>query len=291
MPEPKFIAVTPAKDEARYLQKTIDSLVSQTVLPAEWVIVDDGSVDETADLAYAAARKYPWIRVVKRKETGPRNIGYGDTAAFCAGLNSLSTNDYDFVFKIDADVVLGPRYFQGILDKFAANPRLGIATGDADEPLRGKLVRTRYLPFAFNGMIKCWRRTCFQEVGGIPMGLGWDGIDCYKAMKLGWQTVTFEDEDLRVIHLRPAGTSVISIYHGWANHGRGLHFMGAHPVWVLASALHHLASPPYILGGLFLIVGFLEACLKRAVPYEDKPLREYVRVWQRKKLAEFLKLA
>jgi biofilm PGA synthesis N-glycosyltransferase PgaC len=286
----KFIVITPAKNEAQYFQQTIDSLVSQTILPAEWVIVDDGSTDETAILAFAVASKYPWIQVVLRKETGPRDVGYGDTAAFCAGLNSLSTNDYDFIFKIDADVVLGPRYFQRILEKFAANPRLGIATGDVEEPVKGKLVRTRSMPFGFCGMIKCWRRTCFQEIGGIPIGFLWDAIDCYKAMKLGWQTITFEDADLRVIHLRPAGASVIGIHHGWANRGRGLHFMGAHPVWGLASAFYHLASPPYILAGLFLLIGFLEAWLKRAKRYEDQELRAYVRDWQRKKLAGFLSL-
>ena len=289
MPDAKFIIVTPAKDEAQYLQRTIDSLVSQTVLPAEWIIVDDGSVDETADIALTAARLHPWIHLVQRQEAGARDIGYGDTAAFCAGLKSLNTNDYDFVFKIDADVVLGVRYLQVILQKFAANPRLGIATGDVDELVRGNLVRTRHLPMGFNGMIKGWRRTCFEDIGGIPMGPGWDGIDCYKAMMLGWQTVTFEDEDLRVIHLRPAGSSVISTWHGWTNHGRALHFIGAHPGWVLASAFHHLASPTCAFGGLFILLGFIEATLKRAQRYEDQPLREYVRVWQRNKLAELLK--
>jgi poly-beta-1,6-N-acetyl-D-glucosamine synthase len=291
MPDANFIIVTPAKDEAKYLQRTIDSLVSQTVLPAQWVIVDDGSADETADIALSAADMHPWIHVVRRQEKGARDIGYGDTTAFCAGLSNVRTSDYDFVFKIDADVVLGPRYFQGILDKFAANPRLGIATGDVDEIVKGSLVRTRFLPQGFNGMIKGWRRKCFEEIGGIPKGLGWDGIDCYKAMMLGWQTTTFEDEDLRVIHLRPAGSSVMSIYYGWAMHGRALHFIGAHPIWVLASAGHHLKSPPYVLGGLFLLIGYIEAMLKRAKRYEDQPLRKYVRVWQRKKLAELLKLA
>jgi biofilm PGA synthesis N-glycosyltransferase PgaC len=286
-----FVVITPAKDEAQFFQKTIDSLVSQTVLPAEWVIVDDGSVDETADIAYAAAHLHPWIQVVQRTERGARDIGYGDTAAFCAGLRKVRTTDFDFVFKIDADVVLGPRYFQGILDKFAANPRLGIATGEADELINGLPVRTRYLPRGFNGMIKGWRRTCFQEIGGIPKGLGWDGIDCYKAMMLGWETVTFGEEDLQVLHLRPAGSSVISIYYGWASHGRALHFIGSHPLWVLASACHHLASRPYVWGGLCLLMGFVESCLKRPKRYDDQALREYVRVWQRKKLAEFLRLA
>jgi len=287
----KFVVITPAKNEARYIQKTIDSLISQTVLPSEWVIVDDGSFDETADIANAAALIYPWIQVVKTKDPGCRDIGYGDTAAFCAGLSSVRMADYDFIFKIDADIVLGPRYFQEILNKFASNARLGIATGEADELIQGHLVRMRTLPLGFNGMIKGWRRTFFQEIGGIPKGPGWDGLDCYKAMMLGWQTVTFEDEDLRVIHLRPARSSVINWYHGWASHGRALHFSGAYPLWVLASAFYHLADRPYVLGSLCLLIGFLEAWLGGAKRYEDQELRQYVRAWQRKKLAKSLKLA
>jgi glycosyltransferase involved in cell wall biosynthesis len=287
----KFVVITPAKNEAQYLQKTIDSLISQTVLPPDWVIVDDGSMDETADIAEAAALKHPWIRVIKRKDTGPRDCGYGDTAAFSAGLSRVRMTDYDFIFRIDADIVLGPRYFQGILDKFAANARLGIATGEVDEFIKGKLVRMRTLPLGFNGMIKGWRRTCFEQIGGIPQGPGWDGLDCYKAMMLGWQTITFEDEDLRVIHLRPEGSSVINRYHGWARHGRGLHFAGAHPLWLLATAFYHLASRPYVLGSLCLLIGFLEAWLTKARRYEDKELREYVRAWQLKKLAGLLRLA
>jgi len=284
----KFVVITPAKNEAQYIQKTIDSLISQTVLPSEWVIVDDGSFDETADIGEAAALRHPWIHVVKRKDPGPRDIGYGDTAAFCTGLNKVLAEDYDFIFKIDADIVLGPRYFEGILDKFAGNARLGIATGGADELIKGSLVRMRVLPLGFNGMIKGWRRTCFEQIGGIPQGPGWDGIDCYKAMMLGWETSTFEDEDLRVIHLRPARSSVINLYHGWACHGRALHFSGAHPLWVLASAVYHLADWPYVLGSLCLLIGFLEAWLGGAKRYEDKELRQYVRAWQRKKLAEYL---
>lgn len=287
----KFVVITPAKNEGQYIQKTIDSIIFQTVLPSEWVIVDDGSRDETAEIAEATARIHPWIRVVKRKETGPRDIGYGDTAAFCAGLSSVRMVDYDFIFKIDADIVLGPKYFQGILNKFASNARLGIATGEADELIQGHLVRMRTLPLGFNGMIKGWRKACFQEIGGIPKGPGWDGIDCYKAMMLGWQTVTFEDEDLRVVHLRQAGSTVINMYHGWAKHGHALHFIGAHPLWLLASAFYHLADRPYVLGSLCLLIGFLEAWLGGAKRYEDQELREYVRAWQRKKLAKSLKLA
>jgi biofilm PGA synthesis N-glycosyltransferase PgaC len=287
----KFIVITPAKDEAQYLQKTIVSLVSQTVLPLEWVIVDDGSRDGTGNIAYDAALRHPWIQVVKKKETGPRDCGYGDTAAFCTGLNNVQAEDYDFIFRIDADIILGPRYFEGILNKFAANARLGIATGEVDELIKGKLFRLRNLPLGFNGMIKGWRRTCFREIGGIPKGLGWDGLDCFKAMMLGWQTITFEDEDLAVIHLRPEGSSVINRYHGWARHGRAWHFAGAHPLWVLASAFYHLIDRPYVLGSLCLLLGFMVAWLTRAERYEDKELREYLRAWQLKKLAGFLRLA
>jgi glycosyltransferase involved in cell wall biosynthesis len=290
MSRTKFIVITPAKNEANYIQKTIDSVVSQTLLPSEWLIVDDCSSDDTALLAERAARRHPWIKVVRRVETGKRDVGYGDTRAFMDGLSRTGIPDYEFMFKIDADVVLKPPYFQKIFQKFAANPRLGIGVGEVDELVGSKLVPMRALPHGFNGMIKGWRRACFEAIGGIPRGPGWDGLDCYRAMMLGWETTTFPDADLRVVHLRPEGSSVKNRYEGWARHGRALHFSGAHPLWILASACYHMAERPFVLGGVCLILGYFESVLKKSKQYGDQDFRRYLRRWQLRRLTELLRL-
>jgi poly-beta-1,6-N-acetyl-D-glucosamine synthase len=285
-----FIVITPARNEAHFLGKTIESVLSQTIFPGEWVIVDDGSVDETGTIAAAAARSYPWIKVVRQGDRGYRDIGYGDVEAFNKGLSNIVTKDYEYLFRIDADIKLAPNYFNIILDKFTEDDQLGIAVGEVDELINGRLVRLRSLPYGFNGMVKGWRRKCFEEIGGLPAGPGWDGIDCIRAMMCGWKTKTFSDEELTSIHLRPEGSSIKSQYHGWARHGRALHFLGAHPLWVIASAAYHMMDRPYVLGGFCQILGYLDALANRTEQYDAPGFKRFVQDWQVQKLARILRL-
>jgi poly-beta-1,6-N-acetyl-D-glucosamine synthase len=286
----RFIVITPARNEAVYIKNTINSIISQSALPLEWVIVDDGSLDNTACIAEDAARIYPWIKVVRQGNRGYRDIGYGDVEAFNTGLSNIKTQDYEYLFKIDADMKLNPKYFRIILDKFTKDDKLGIAVGEVDEVINRRLVRLRSLPYGFNGMIKGWRRKCFEEIGGLPAGPGWDGIDCMRAMMCGWETKTFPDEELTAIHLRPEGSSIKSQYHGWARHGRALHFLGAHPLWVTASAAYHMMDRPFVLGGFCQILGYLGALANQGEQYGTPEFKRFVQDWQVKELARILRL-
>ncbi len=289
MSEAKFIVITAARDEAQYIGKTIESVISQTLWPGEWIIVDDGSRDETARIAQGAAAAYPWIKVVRREDRGYRDVGAGQAEAIHHGIQQISIDDYGFLFNIDADIVLEPNYFRIILSKFAENPKLGIACGQLYEYLNGKLTKMRVLPLGMIGAVQGWRRQCLQEVGGLARGPGWDGIASIKAMMLGWQTQTFEYEELKVIHLRP-GSSIGNGYQGWARHGQALYFAGAHPVWLLASALYHTLDRPYGLSGLSMVIGYLAALFKDSEQYDDPEFRRYLRKWQINHLASLLRL-
>lgn len=286
----KFIVITSARNEQKYLGKMIESLLSQTILPCEWVIVDDGSIDETARIAEDATRANSWIKVVRKEDRGFRDLGRGLVETIQYGLGYISKKDFEFIFNVDADVIIGPNYFKAILSKFQENLKLGIGVGEVYEHIDNKLLRLRSLPFGFNGAIKCWRRKCFEDIGGIPKGLAWDGLDCFKAMMLGWQAKTFSDEELRVIHLRPEGSSIKNQYHGWARHGKALHFAGADPVWLLASATYHMMDRPYVLSGLCMIIGYLEECLKDSRRYGDQKFRRFLRLWHKNQLARILRL-
>jgi len=290
MSEAKFTIITPARNEAAYLGKTIKSVISQTLLPQEWVIVDDGSTDETPRIAQAAAQVHPWIKVVRRRDRGYRDVGRGQAEAIREGLQHISADDYEFLFNLDADIIIGSDYFKVILHKFAENSKLGIACGQLYEYFNGRLTKMRVLPLGMIGAVQGWRKECFQEIGGLAKGPGWDGIASFKAMMLGWQTKTFEDDELTVIHLRPEGSSIRSKYHGWARHGQALHFAGAHPLWVLASAGYHMLDRPFVLGGLCLIIGYLEALFQGAARYEDRQFQRYLRKWQLEKLSQILRL-
>jgi len=107
---------------------------------------------------------------------------------------------------------------------------------------------------------------------------------------LGWQAKTFDDPELKVLHLRPEGSSVKNRYRGWARRGQAMHFVGAHPVWVLASALYHMADRPFILGGMCMVIGYLNAFLSKAARYDNPAFRRYLRRWQLERLACLLRL-
>lgn len=288
---PKFVVITPARNEETHLKRVIRAIVSQTVLPAEWIIVDDGSRDRTALIAYEAAQKHKWIRVHQRQDRGFRDLGVGVVEAIQEGLAQVSVKDYDFIFNIDADIILGPRYFETILRKFLEDPNLGIAVGEVYERVKHKLVKMRAQPLGMVGALKGWRRTCFEQIGGLARGEGWDGIDCYQAMRFGWRTATFPDEELRTVHLRLGRTTVGNIFYGWLRHGRALYFTGTHPLYVLASALYHMAERPFIFGGICLVLGYLESFLNKSEQYGDHDFRQFVRRWQLKRLAKILRLA
>jgi biofilm PGA synthesis N-glycosyltransferase PgaC len=286
----KFIVITPAKNEEEYIQKTINSIVSQTILPNEWVIVDDGSVDKTAAIAEKAARAYSWIKVVKRQDRGYRDLGAGLVDVIYSGLTQTNINDYEYLFNVDADIWLRPNYFEAILAKFRNSPRLGIASGIIFESDHGKLVRVRAQTEMAFGALKGWRRKCFAEIDGLVRGLGHEAIDCFKAMMLGWETGNFEDQELWAIHLRPMKSSIQNRYRGWARHGKAQYFMGSHPIWVLASATYHMLDRPYIIGGICAIIGYLEALLNKSARYNDYEVRKFLHSWQIDKLSQALRL-
>jgi poly-beta-1,6-N-acetyl-D-glucosamine synthase len=286
----KFIVITPARNEEKYLGKTIESMLSQTILPCEWMIVDDGSTDETYHIALKASQVHPWIKVIRRPNRGYRDLGSGLIEVFYEGLGHITTQDYQFIFNIDADIFLGPDYFKTILLKFAENPKLGIAGGIAYDCYNDKLLRLRGVPEFVTGALFCWRRECFVEIHGVARGLAWECIDTVKAMMKDWQAQVFEDKELRALHLRPEGSSIKNKYLGWARRGKALWFAGAHPVWTIASAAFHLLSRPYILGSFCIIIGYFQDLLDGAPQYDDPGFRRYLQAWQKQKLASIMRL-
>jgi glycosyltransferase involved in cell wall biosynthesis len=279
-----YAIVTPARDEAQYLQATIDSVVAQTVRPTEWIIVDDGSTDDTPSIVERAAAAHDWIRLVRMPDRGERVVGAGVIEAFNAGLATIGSPTPAFLCKLDADLVLLPTYFARLLQYFMAEPRLGIASGRITERVGLRVVYLRHEPEMVFGAAKFYRRACFDEIGGLEPSLGWDGIDCYQAMRHNWWTGTLPDPALEILHLRRMGTSHKSILHGCARRGRGLRYNGAHPIWVLASATYHMLDRPYILAGAAVLIGYLGATLRGEPRMSDKEFIAYLRQWQMQKL-------
>jgi glycosyltransferase involved in cell wall biosynthesis len=281
---PRILIVSPAKDEAAYIERTIRTLESQTHRPALWVIVDDGSSDRTGEIADEAARRHDWIRVLHRPQGGPRRVGPGVIEAFYDGLAQADLGSFDYVCKLDADLELPPDYFAELLRRFDADPRLGTASGKCFLPVDGRLVPERTGDEFSHGVAKLYRRECFEEIGGFVREVMWDGIDCHRCRMLGWKAVSYPDEALRIVHLRLMGSSFRSIYHGRMRWGRGQYFMGTHPVYLLGIAAYRLLERPWVLGGLCILAGYVGAGLRRLPRYGDSAFRRHLQRWQLREL-------
>jgi len=284
VPGRRLLVVSPAKNEDEYLERTIESLAAQVLRPTLWIIVDDGSTDRTGALADGAAQRHEWIKVVHRPQATERRVGPGVIEAFYAGLETVDLAGYDYVCKLDADLVVPPRYFAELIRRFEANPRLGTASGKIYTPIGDKVLWERTSDDLSVGAAKLYRRECFNGIGGFVREVMWDGIDCHRCRMLGWQAASYPDPELSLCHLRLMGSSHQSIYHGRRRGGRGQYFMGTHPLYFLAIVGYRLADRPRVLGALHFLFGYLAAWWQGAARYDDPAFRRHLRSWQLREL-------
>lgn len=290
----RYVLITPCRDEVRFARRTLSSVMGQTEPPALWVVVDDGSKDETPALVEEAMAGAPWIRLVRRPDRGARKVGGGVIEAFDAGLATVDLGQYDYVCKLDLDLDLPPGYFAGLMDRMEREQRIGtcsgkpwfLPAGSPEERIRFPLVDTTGLVSELAGdensvgMTKFYRVACFRQIGGFVREVMWDGIDGHRCRQLGWIAESWDDPELRFVHLRPMGTSHKGWWTGRKRHGFGQYFMGTTPVYMLASALFRMARPPLVVGGLGMATGYVESMLQRKPRYGDAEFRRFLRSYQ-----------
>jgi glycosyltransferase involved in cell wall biosynthesis len=281
---PRYVLIMPVRDEANYLQQTLDAIAAQTVLPAKLIIVDDGSTDATSDIAERAAAKHSWIEVIHRADRGIRSVGPGVIEAFYAGYQSLGDFEYEFLCKVDGDITFGKRYFEILLQRFWQSPKLGAASGKVYLLVGDRLVPERMIDEQVIGAVKFYRRSCFEAIGGFVCAVMWDVIDGHRARMVGWEAWSFLDPELRIIHHRLMGSSHKSVIHGRLRWGYGNYFMGSHPLYVIASGVYRMAERPFIIGGICIILGYLLAFLRQSPQYNDPAFREHLHTWQLRRL-------
>lgn len=284
MSDDRYLVISPCRNEADYMRQTLDSMVAQTLRPALWVIVDDGSTDATPDILKEYTDQHDWIRVVPKPDRGHRAVGPGVIEAFYAGLETVSTEDYPYLCKLDLDLDLPHRYFEVLIGRMNADPRIGTCSGKPYVRRGGELVSEKKSDDMSVGMTKLWRRTCFEAIGGLVREVMWDAIDCHKARQLGWKAVSWDEPDLQFEHLRPMGSSQTSIYTGKRRHGFGQYFMGSDPLYFTATAIYRSLEPPYLLGGLSMLQGYFGAFFRREKQLDDPDLRAFIRAYQRRTL-------
>lgn len=279
----EYLLITPCRDEATYARRCIDSVLAQTVKPTRWIVVDDGSTDETPAILTEYAAQHPWIEVIRREDRGKRAVGPGVIDAFYAGMEHANLDDYPFICKFDLDLDIPPKYFEILLERMAAEPHLGACSGKPYfvDPQTGRLVSEKCGDEMSVGMTKFYRTTCFQDIGGFVRQVMWDGIDCHRCRMKGWIACSWDEPDIRFIHLRPMGSSQQSIWVGRMRHGFGQYFMGTGLGYMTASSIFRMAHPPYLLGGAAMWWGYVRAALQRQPRYNDPAFRAFLRKYQR----------
>jgi glycosyltransferase involved in cell wall biosynthesis len=282
-PERRYLLVSPCRDEAEFIRRTLDTVAAQSVPPALWIVVDDGSTDETPAILAEYARRLPYLRVVRRTDRGRRSVGPGVVEAFYAGLETVALEDFDYVCKLDVDLELPPRYFETLMLRMEAEPRLGTTSGKPwfVHPRTGALVPEVCGDEMSVGMTKFYRVRCFREIGGFVRQVMWDGIDCHRARMLGWIAESVDEEPLRFVHLRPMGSSQQGIWTGRVRSGFGQWFMGTSPTYFVASALLRLPRHPVLVGTAAMLWGYARSAARGAPRYDDLEFRRFLRRYQR----------
>jgi poly-beta-1,6-N-acetyl-D-glucosamine synthase len=277
----RYVVISPVRDEEEYLEGTLKCVIGQTLLPAEWVIVDDGSSDGTGAVLDRYAAQYPWIRVIHRPNRGFRKSGGGVMEAFFEGYNSLECHDWDFIVKLDGDLSFAPDYFEKCFEYFRREPSLGIGGGDIYHVISAQMKLEQNPIFHVRGATKIYRKACWAAIGGLWMSAGWDTIDEVKANMLGWKTHSFTD--LHLQHHRLTGTAD-GLLHDRVKHGKVCYVSRYHPLFVLVSCLYRIRQKPILIGSATVMYGYLKAYLTRPLRVEDPSYVTYIHAQQLRRL-------
>ena len=283
---PPYVTITPARNEARFIEQTIQSVVEQTVLPLKWVIVSDGSTDSTDEIVSKYADRHRWIELLRMPERRERNFA-GKVYAFNAGLGRVNDLPYQVVVSLDADITFEEDYFAFLLEKLSADPSLGLVGTPFRDTANNGTYDYRYVSIEHvSGACQVFRRECFESIGGyVPVkGGSIDHIAVITARMKGWKTRTFTEKIS--LHHRAIGTAQDGSLRSRFKYGGKDYAVGNHPAWELFRTIYQMTKPPLILGGLALGTGYLWALLARA----KRPVsRELVRFHQGEQLQRLRK--
>lgn len=276
-----YVVITPARDEEAHIERTIHAMAAQTILPAQWVIVNDGSRDATGRIIDEYAREHPWITPLHREDRGFRKAGGGVVEAFYAGYNAVRPAGWDFIVKLDADLSFAPDYFERAFRRFADDPQLGIGGGVICNRLDGRWVVEKNPAFHVRGATKIYKKQCWNAIGGLVRAPGWDTLDEVKANMLGWKTSAFPE--LALAHYRPTGDAD-GAWKNWVKNGRANYISGYHPLFMVVKCLKRALRKPYVVGAAGLLYGFMSGYVTGIAQVDDAALIAYLRDQQMRRL-------
>jgi glycosyltransferase involved in cell wall biosynthesis len=284
----KYVLITPARNEEGFIEKTIQSVISQTFLPTKWIIVSDGSTDRTDEIVTKYKAENSWIELVRIPEHKDRHFA-AKVQAFNVGYKLMKDLEYDIIGNLDADITFGKDYFEFLLGKFSENPELGVAGTPFVEGFSHYDYRFTNIEHV-SGACQMFRRECFEDIGGyVPIkggGIDWSAVTT--ARMKGWETRTFTDKTC--FHHRKIGTGNSNLLGSWFKHGRKDYFLGGHPLWQVFRSIYQMKHKPYVLGGGLLFFGYTWAFVSRVERPVSKELMQFHRNEQMQRLKKTLML-
>ena len=257
-----YALVTPAKNEEKLIEKTIMSVVNQTVTPLKWVIVDDGSTDRTAEIVRRYAERYDWIEL-RQSNTTTMTRKYAAKAHLVnSAFQSIASLDFSVFANVDADVSFEPDYFFFVIKQLIKNPKIGVIGTVQLEPHHDPSASGFFNDKDVFGACQIFRRECFEEIGGyLPL---WGGVD-WAAVRMarmhGWETRVLHGKPF--YHNRIMGATETNQLVGRFRYGVKDYYLGNHPLWQIFRVVHQLACRPYFVGGVCLFLGYVWALTTR----------------------------
>jgi biofilm PGA synthesis N-glycosyltransferase PgaC len=291
--EPRILIVSPVRNEAAHIERVVRAVAAQELAPAKWIVVDDRSDDDTREILRRLEPEVPFLTVLDAPSppAGPVRDRLACAAAprtFNAGLAAAGDRSrYTHVMKLDGDIELPPDYLRRLVERFAADPALGLAGGVLDEPTRDGGFRRIEIPRVHvHGALKCYTSACFEAIGGVQERLGWDTIDETYARMRGFTAWSFTD--LVSIHHRPLG-SADGTLRGHARHGECAYIAHFTPLWVALRAVKVGRRRPLVLSGIAFFYGFARAAVRRTERVPDSEYRRFThRELRRRMLGAFV---
>ncbi len=258
----KYALITAARNEEEFIGRTIDAVISQSVLPRKWIIVSDGSTDNTDQIVKEYSEKNGFIELIKRDE-GPIRSFASKAKAIELAYKKLEVLDFDFIGNLDADITFGVSYYKIILDRFADNPKLGIAGGIRSDYSNGRFVELFYNKLSIAGAFQLFRRQCYESIGGY-MALKYGGMDAVaeiSARMHGWEVESFVD--VKVLHHRSTGSAAESFLGVRFRYGAKYYVVGYHPLFFTLMVIRRMVCKgSYLIGGPFEMFGYAAAALR-----------------------------
>ncbi len=281
-----YVLVTPARNEAQFIEQTIQAVVAQTVKPLKWAIVSDGSTDGTDEIVSRYAAEHAWIELMRMPERTERHFA-GKAMAVRAGAERMEGLPYEAIASLDGDITFAPDHFEFLLGKLKGDARLGIVgtpyRDTTNETYDYRFVSTDHV----SGACQVFRRACWEEIGGYALSKAGaiDTIATLTARSKGWKTRTFTEK--MALHHRVIGTAENSQIKSRFILGRRDWMIGNSAVWELFRGIYQMTKRPYVVRGAAIVAGYVwAACtgVERPVPAE---LRAFRRKEQMAQLGRF----